>query len=444
MWWLPLLSCRADRWTGDGPAIRDLKVEAVDAQLAARVTFRTSTAAVGAVQFGADGALVAEVAGPGGRTEHDIVVFGLFADAANTLVAVARDAAGGESRAREETFRAGPVLDGIVPETLAFDPAQVEPGFTLMDLFVEDDPINRAVLVDGSGRIVWLYEGDRSKGPGALDASVTPTGEILLGGSVAEGTPPVRVDLAGSVGWAGDEQVGFDEDGFQHHHLEQLADGAIVGLRKDVRDGVRGDRVVAVDPDGDELWRWSTWDWFETTPGLTEQTHLNWLRVDGDDLYVSDYLSSAIWRIDRTTGAPAWRLGWGGTFAAAGGTAFFERQHDPDVAPDGTWYVYDNGERPGPSRVVAYSLDEAAEVATEVWSFDGGTEWGWFTAGWGDVDVLANGNVLIAAGNVQVRRALEVTPAEEVVWAIEWPKGVGFYRAERIDPARWGWTELPD
>lgn len=442
MWWL-LLACRDDAWFGDGPAIRHLRVRDAEGPLAARVSFVTSAPAVGAVRFGVDGDFTAQVADDGGATEHEIVVIGLHADEEYTFE-VRAEGGGGESWAPAGSFRTPPVLDGLTAALLASDPERTQPGWTLIDLFVETDPVNRAAMVDEEGRLVWLWEGEEASGPGALDVSLTPGGEILVGGSVAADTRPIRLDLAGDVTAEGARQPAFDEDGYQHHHREELADGTVVGLEKDVRDGVRGDRIVATRPGGEVAWTWSTWDGFPFVPGLVEQTHLNWVHVTDDALYVSDYASNLVTRIDRASGAPVWQLGWDGSFALTGGGAFFEQQHDPEIGADGRWYVYDNGDPYDPSsRVVAYELDEAARTATEVWSFDGGTDWRWFTGWWGGVDRLENGNVLVSAGNVQVRRALEVTPAQEVVWAIEWPAGVGFYRAERVDPARWGWSPLP-
>ena len=76
------------------------------------------------------------------------------------------------------------------------------------------------------------------------------------------------------------------------------------------------------------------------------------------------------------------------------------------VSTVGNILLYDNGvARPGSdpesppfSRVVEYSLDEEAGIATEVWSWGG--ESTYFCPVVGDVDRLENGNHLITDGAI--------------------------------------------
>ena len=118
--------------------------------------------------------------------------------------------------------------------------------------------------------------------------------------------------------------------------------------------------------------------------------------------------------------------------------------------------VYDNGNRrlgaDGQpdlySRVVEYQLDPEAGTISQVWEHRAekdGTPL--FAAFVGDVDRLANGNVLIVDGGLNgggefpdlSARIVEVLPADgsggDEVWTLEVQGGPGWvvYRAERLD-----------
>jgi hypothetical protein len=252
----------------------------------------------------------------------------------------------------------------------------------------------------------------------------------------------VELGLDGSVWWEGTEQPDFADDGFMHHHTDPVPGGGHVFLEKDVRGGKRGDRVVVRDDTGAVTWTWSTWDHWEPDLSVAEWTHLNWVELQDDVFYLSDQHSSTIWKVDRATGEPLWSFGATGDFTLTEGT-WFKGQHAPEWGPDGRLWVYDNQQGNGRSRVVSYRLDEAARTAVQDEQWAGGEEWGWYTGFWGDVDVLQNGNVLVGAGNPDTRRVFEVDPvAGELQWALELQPPFAFYRASRVDPARWGITRL--
>ena len=140
---------------------------------------------------------------------------------------------------------------------------------------------------------------------------------------------------------------------------------------------------------------------------------------------------------------------------------WFSRQHSPQVMPDGNILLYDNGgARAGAdpteapfTRVVEYSLDEEAGVATEVWSWKGETDY--FSPIVGDIDRLENANHLITDGALLwgftdeevprphfSGRIREVagTESPEVIWEVEigYPDDLTMpgwmtYRGIRID-----------
>jgi hypothetical protein len=134
----------------------------------------------------------------------------------------------------------------------------------------------------------------------------------------------------------------------------------------------------------------------------------------------------------------------------------YEDTHDPEIHADGTILFFDNGGYDDPfatpsgttptyhSRVVEYAVDESAKTATLVWEFPGSftvDAWyrdSWYQLQWGDADRLANGNVLVAAGDRgpgTESRVFEVTKQDgKVVWEFRLGPDLSMYRADRITP----------
>ena len=120
--------------------------------------------------------------------------------------------------------------------------------------------------------------------------------------------------------------------------------------------------------------------------------------------------------IDPQTGNVLWRLG-----GLTGEYQFvndplggFTKQHSPKILPNGNLLLYDNGtdHSPQETRAVEYKLDPVAKTATMVWEYHHTPAI--YTAFVGWVERLANGNTWV--GFSLAGRAVEVTPAGEVVW----------------------------
>lgn len=431
--WL-LLACRPPI-EGAGPTLYGLTVDETDIPQVFRVRFDTERDASPRVRADAGPAAV-EVDGPSG-TAHDVLVAGLV-PGTTARFTVSATGPGGTTEAPPIEVEVPPLADDDpVPEVLVAPDDRSAGGWTVLDVNRNGTGSLQALLVDEAGHVVWQYDPRRGEDVGAVDVQVTDTDRILVAGSVPEGERPVELALDGAVTWEGPVQPAFDDDGFMHHHTDPTGRAGHVFLEKDVRAGIRGDRVVVRDAAGDVTWSWSTWDHWEVPPGELEWTHLNWVDLRDDVFYLSDQHSSRIWKIDRRTGEPVWVLGADGDFTLRSGS-WFSGQHAPEWGPDGRLWVYDNGRGGGRSRVVAYTLDEAGRTADQVFAWDGGAEWAWYTGYWGDVDILPNGNLLVAAGNPDARRVMEVDPASgDVVAALALPPPFAFYRASRVDPARW-------
>jgi hypothetical protein len=146
-----------------------------------------------------------------------------------------------------------------------------------------------------------------------------------------------------------------------------------------------------ITPAGAKVWSWKASDhvpFTDISPNVRSAVsnsscaapkdvwHLNSEQVVGNDIVLSLRRTSAVYRINRTTGAVEWRLG--STPGAheltivgdpLGGTI---GQHDARVWSDGTVSMFDNGDDgnspPGQrrSRVVRYKIDTTAHTATMV------------------------------------------------------------------------------
>jgi hypothetical protein len=103
--------------------------------------------------------------------------------------------------------------------------------------------------------------------------------------------------------------------------------------------------------------------------------HANSIDVDGDGLVLSARHTSAVYRINRSTGAIDWRLGGRRSDFALPPEAQFAWQHDARVRPDGTISIFDNaanGVQPPAepqSRGIVLEMDPATGRASLVKSF---------------------------------------------------------------------------
>jgi hypothetical protein len=142
--------------------------------------------------------------------------------------------------------------------------------------------------------------------------------------------------------------------------------------------------VVAVDHGGAEVWRWDERDWLDPTlaegapdtfwdatyPDAIDAWHTNGIYVTDDhDVLVSLNSEDVVLRVSGEDGTIEWILD-GGTAGGTGtptfnlehngGDASFDRQHHPNLLPNGNLTLFDNPR----SRAVELVLDEMAEVAT--------------------------------------------------------------------------------
>jgi hypothetical protein len=392
-------------------------------------------------------------------TEHAVPVLGLRPAREHVLRLSAVDAAGNVGEAEPLLFETAPLPDDFPPLTyLGGDPAKMEPGFTLFNILNWSDVLNWGLLliVDSRGEVVWYHRANQT----LVEALRTRDGTILA--VIGEYNGIIEVDMLGNLLHAFlPEEMGFDS---LHHAVGETPEGNILGLSTELRyvEGypggtgdtgfwVVGDVVVeftrekevvrqfslldVLDPyrynDGFHLPFWAPL--YSDAPSLPKDwSHGNAVRYDGsDDSYVVSLGNTdQVVKLDRSSGLPLWILGEGGDFALTGDGEWFSLPHGVDWDPDAAVVrLYDDGaykEVPH-SRVVEYTLDMAGEKgdwsATQSWVMDGGDEpFRCFASG--DVDRLANGNLLVLHGS-------QVAP--EVTSPLN-PKNALWVRLEELDP----------
>ena len=319
--------------------------------------------------------------------------------------------------------------------------------------------------VDEAGAVVWYYrlEGDVSRF-NDRDVVLLDDGNLLImmenGFAVITIGGDILLDVTSS------------DYGYQrfHHDVSPMPGGGFMVLAEETKQvdiswdaspdpvAVTGDLIVEIDADGEVVWEWSAFDHIDNDrfpTSLSRQTsqgrpydwtHSNSVTYLEDDNSVLVSVRHQHWviKIDHVTGDIIWALGDDGDFTLSNGggeNTWFYAEHAPEIQPDGTIMIYDNGnDRPSTSprdyysRAVIYDIDTDAGTAEQVWAYT--TEY--FTNFLGDADGLDNGNVLICAGGQQSpdrpAQIVEVTrdADPQMVWRLEM-HGYNIYRATRLD-----------
>ena len=398
------------------------------------------------------------------------------------------------------------------------------PGVTLFNATPSDLSVEHPgnlIGVDEEGEVVWYHQDEQL----ISDARQLPGGDLLynfgnigarevdvLGEVVHDWTTSTRVragqqDRFGHETYAADAIV-IDTPRLQHEVAFPLPNGNFLALSQEVRTyrgfedpgcppgpfedptvrPQRGDVVIEYTPDGEVVHQLSLLDAIDPRdqPGSQQcnlktdaiatgdQVFVDWSHGNSATLFEAENtvlvsarnLSSVMalrWEADEhgPAGEVLWQLGPGLDFELTEGEWFY-RQHAPEVQPDGTILLYDNGsqrpvdtddkaEAPAPySRAVAYELDRSGPRSTwtarQVWEHRIDTPAGPVYADFlGDADSIGGGHVLITHGavideavNRNTALIVEVDRAtDEILLSIRVPSdgdlGWQTYRAEHLD-----------
>ncbi len=404
---------------------------------------------------------------PSGR-DHGIWLVGMRPNTTYTVRAVALVDGVEVGASEEQQVTTGALPPEILPFSVdVSDASRVSPGVTIFvpiespfDFFADTLTY---VGVDAEGFVVWYYQTPIDTPKVNPIARMLPDGTLLVG--IYHGFR--NISIAGETLW----EVTSDDVGIGgFHHDAWLMPGGnllvIGGERREIQVEELGgavnvdtDTIYEVTREGEVVWQW---DYLEhmgdqrfpgplsRTPnmgGAYEVTHSNAVTYlpEDDAVLLSVRNQSWILKIHRQTSQVLWVLGPGGDFSlvsedASGLDTWFFSQHAPELGPDGTVLVYDNGnDRPPPeaprfSRAVQYRLDTERMEAEAQWQYVTDV----YTPFLGDANLLEGGNVLVCVGGVGTdgqtpAEIVEVTgdasPAE--VWRLSYPEHI-IYRAVRV------------
>ncbi len=374
--------------------------------------------------------------------EHHLPLLGLHAGSAHTAV-VCAEADGERACSEPIAFVAGD-LPADLPELdlLVSEPGRFTPGWTLLAPFA--GPKAMLLVVDDAGAPVWAYELPRSWKAFGL----TPAGTLFA----LQNTIAVEMDWLGQpirrfaplLEAIEPYDVPMDVSD-PHHDVVPLPDGSIwtlsneaklvAGFPLDYDRTLTGDVSVAdqeilhVGGDGAILARWSMldrldptrigWDALDPTQaGDVDWGHANAV-VPGDDaVLVSLRHQDALVQLDAATGDVRWILanhdGWDPALQPLLLTPVGEpflwpsHQHGPMVRSTGEILVFDNGNNghttpyatdgavPSLSRIVQYTVDEAAMTVRQDWEWQPTIGGPLFSTALGNADWMAERGTVFA------------------------------------------------
>ena len=377
-------------------------------------------------------------------------LWGLHANTEYRAIAYFDDGSGEPLASPETVFTTGDLPPDVPDvEVVIHDETRAHTGLVILP--VKMDGRQGYLGIDPGGEVGWYYLSDYAiNNPGGdLKVTLDEKFQIFRPGGIQ------IIEPWGEVVW--DQSFDF------HHDVTPMPNGDQLALvhRSDAWNvpmfggdvQVEYDGILQIDSDGEIVKEWWTKDHIDNLSwpsqlGLQNEpldwSHANaivWLE-DSHQIMLSLRHQLGVFMIDWDTDELMWKLGPNGDFTLLDGDEndWFYNQHSPELQPDGTWLLYDNGtERPNGgqySRAVRLEIDEQAMTARVVWEHVIPTG----TPVQGDADRLHNGNILACAGGVlntgNLPRLVEATndDASEVVWEVT-VDGAGasnLYRATEV------------
>lgn len=448
---LTLLACTAA--DDSGLPVGDFEAEATleeDIPTVAWVRWTTDQPGTSWVEYGPTPALgYSTVASDESVTDHEVLLAGLPTMSKWYWQAVS-EVDGEELRSTPTPIEtgAGPRDLPKAPAATVFDSSLAMPGYTLTTALGTTPYI---VIYDTDGKPVWWQAPD-------------PDTIVAQARLVDDGTAIVY--NVASVNFATDlgviRRIRLDGEILSetrtvngHHDFVELPEGGFAYIAADIRDwknpddgetySVVGDTVVEL-PEGateDTVGTtiWSTWDNFEVDvdpeddsdfyPQGLDWTHCNSLQLEDDAYIVSVRKEDAFVKVDRATGVQLWQVGGTNSdFTLTSGRAFVG-QHSPELVAGG-FILFDNGDidvDEAYSQAAAYSLDETAMTYGETRTYDYDQRISSYLLG--DVEILANGNWLVAWGSGGT--LTEVTPEGEMALQVSLPAGSALGFTHHLD-----------
>lgn len=433
--------------------------------------------------YGRQTAPVTNSAAVQGGAEVDVLVAGMLPNSTYHMRAHV-DSPTGSWVDQDQTFQTGVIPSNLgLPQISVTRPtsqsAAQAGGVEMLSLVNTATTGLQGIATDLDGNVIWYCPGE------AIPLKPMDNGHFMF----MRGSGLEELDLAcNSVRLVTVDQLNtsLQVHGYNwppldalHHDMLALPNGHWIALGQITKNvnttsgamDVAGDVVMDIDPNGDVVWAWSSFDHLDVNRhifGLPDWTHSNALVYTADgNLLISMRGQCWILKLDYANGTGSgnilWRLGNQGDFAISGGdtTQWFYAQHNPTIlkvnGSQSTMSVFDNGNfrmdssmvQCGTSstapacytRAAILQFDENTKVATLQWQYSPG----FFSFWGGSVTVLSNGNVEFDAsepynqfdstGNFNTLESLitEVTQTSspEIVWQMT-VSGENAYRGFRI------------
>ncbi|HET8587645.1 MAG TPA: arylsulfotransferase family protein, partial [Candidatus Limnocylindria bacterium] len=163
--------------------------------------------------------------------------------------------------------------------------------------------------------------------------------------------------------------------------------------------------------------------------------HVNSIDVDADgSLIVSARNTSAVYKVDRSSGEVIWRLGGRRSDFTLGSGAGFALQHDARRHADGSLSIFDDSQAPGLSRGIRLRLDESSMRASLLGEYVNPRRF--TTPAQGNMQLLDDGHALIGWGSEPYLS--EFGTDASLLLDIGFPSGDASYRVFRST-----WTGRP-
>ncbi len=294
-----------------------------------------------------------------------------------------------------------------------YDAEAVDPGWTVMNIAVLQEDASMVtspvtvIVLDHEGQPIFHYR-QEAEIPATADIEATwDEGEILVGGGLAEGKSPFKLNLAGQITWEDSFVQPFPmSEEYMHHVYYKDDSGNLISMLVSYADGL-SDEIVAYDASMAEVWSWNSVKLKEE--GYSEYPDLSNVAIVEPENGVAYYGlrdDSMLYKIDMATGDVVWEFGQNhssgdlGDFAGEYGHPRAWPMLPHGMEHDGDrWLFYDNRSDFTGSRVVEYEVDEATMEASIVWEYPGEyADDPWYGYVWGDADWLLNSNVLVTTG----------------------------------------------
>ena len=332
---------------------------------------------------------------------------------------------------------------------LTYNESFSQNGITIMDM----ESLKFSTAMDMNGNPIWFAD----KNNNAEDFIFTqflPNGNVV---GFANGSG-YETDLNGNIIFETPNNIGVHHKFYKSSKNTYFMISAIVQdhycpdeCNPSLPDEIpwQGDIFTELDTEGNELWSWNTFDYFDSTEynpyyaqTYTGDYEMDWTHSNSvffdentESVFVSIRNLSRITKIDYASKDILWNLGQ---------TDFmseiyydldlnFSQQHSVQVLDNGNLLFFDNHRYliPELSRCIEVEYDEANHSASIVWEHELPVESS--SGSRGECDRLENGNTLITAG--RSGHILEVTPDNEIAWHLEFDNSEVYtssYRSERI------------